>query len=92
VVIYLRVQAREVVMTGVKLFLKGEKITQQNWYPLPALDYVVLFRNEVIAHKDGKSFEFDEGELEIIWNMLVEDVWDIYYEETSNVDPKTVVA
>ena len=67
-------------MTGVKLFIKGEKLTQQNWYPLPALDYIVLLGGKVIAHKDEKSFEFDEGELEIICDMLVEDVWDIFHE------------
>jgi hypothetical protein len=67
-------------MTGIKLLIKGEKITQQNWYPLPALDYIVLFRTEIIAHKGGQSFEFDEAELEIICNMLAKDVWDIFYE------------
>ena len=73
-------------MTGIKLLIKGEKITQQNWYPLPALDYIVLFRTEIIAHKDGKSFEFDESELEIICNMLVEDVWEIFYEGSVSND------
>lgn len=73
-------------MTGVRLLIKGEKITQQNWYPLPALDYIVLVRTEIIAHKGGQSFEFDEGELEIICNMLVEDVWEIFYEGSVSND------
>ena len=73
-------------MTGVKLFIKGEKLTQQNWYPLPALDHIVLLGGKVIAHKDGKSFEFDEGELEIICDMLVEDVWDVVSEESVSND------
>ena len=67
-------------MTGIKLLIKGEKITQQNWYPLPALDYIVLLDGKVIAEKDGKSFECDESELDVIVDMLVEDVWDVFSE------------
>ena len=73
-------------MTGIKLLIKGEKLTQKDWYPLPALDYIVLFRTEIIAHKGCKSFEFDEGELEIIYEMLIKDVWEIFYEETVSND------
>lgn len=68
-------------MTGIGLFIKGEKITQQNWYPLPALDYIVLSDKKVIARKDERTFECDEDMLAVIFDMLVEDVWDVYQED-----------
>lgn len=68
-------------MTGIGLFIKGEKITQQNWYPLPTLDYIVLSDKKVIARKDDKTFECDEDMLSVIFDMLVEDVWDVYKED-----------
>lgn len=78
-------------MKGTGLFIKGLKMTQQNWYPLPQYDYVQLRDKDVVCVIKGVECGMTLGEKELFFEMLVEDVWDIV-EEDSNVDQKAVVA